>query len=145
MNHLIDNFNFEALGAGTIVDVGGSHGQVTIAIARKYPELKCIVQDLPDTIAGLESHVPNDLKHRVQGMEHDFLKPQPTHGADIYLLRWRLHDWSDKYCVKILQCLIPALRKGAKVLINDICIPLPGQLSIPTDRSLRSVHAPTTQ
>ena len=139
MSHLVDNFDFGSIGKGLIVDVGGSHGQVSIAIARKYPHLECIVQDLPDTIIGLESRVPEDLKDRIHGMEHDFLTPQPVRDADIYLLRWILHDWSDKYCIRILQCLIPALKNGAKIVINDICIPQPGQLGIAADRSLRSV------
>ncbi len=139
MNHLIDNFDFGSIGHGIIVDVGGSHGQVSIEIARKHPNVKCIIQDLADTIAGLESRVPEDLKNRISGMEHDFLTPQPIGGADIYLLRWILHDWSDKYCVKILHSLTPALRKGAKVVINDICIPQPGQLGISADRGLRLV------
>ena len=137
MNHLIDNFDFGSIGHGTIVDVGGSHGQVSIAIARKYSEVKCIVQDLPDTINGLESRVPEDLKPRISSMEHDFLTIQPVKGAELYLFRWIFHDWSDKYCVKILQCLIPALKRGSKIVINDICIPQPGHLGIAADRSLR--------
>ncbi|KAL2045336.1 hypothetical protein N7G274_002419 [Stereocaulon virgatum] len=137
MDHLIDNFNFGSIGAGTIVDVGGSHGQVSIPIARKYLQVKCIVQDLPSTIVGLDSRLPEDLKDRISGMAHDFLTPQPVKGADIYLFRWILHDWSDKYCVKILQALTPALKKGAMIVINDICIPQPGQLGISADRSLR--------
>ena len=137
MNHLIDNYDFGSIGAGTIVDVGGSHGQVSIALAEKYPDVKCIVQDLPDTIAGLEAQTPDHLKGRVSGMEYDFLTPQPVKDADIYLFRWILHDWSDKYCVNILRSLVPALKKGAKILINDICIPQPGQLGIAQDRALR--------
>ena len=70
-------------------------------------------------------------------MVHDFLTPQPVKGADIYLLRWILHDWSDKYSVAILRNLIPALKRGAKVLVNDVCIPEPGQLGIAVDRKLR--------
>ena len=137
MDHLINNFEFGTTDTGIIVDVGGSQGQVSIAIAEKYPNVKCIVQDLPDGIAGFESQLPEHLKGRVSAMEHDFFTTQPINGADIYLFRWILHDWSDKYCVNILRCLIPALKKGAKILINDICIPQPGQLGLTADRSLR--------
>ena len=135
MDHLINHFDFGSIGAGTIVDVGGSHGQVSIEIAKKYPQVKCIVQDLPDTIAGLDSRVPEPLRNNITGMAHDFLTPQPVHGADIYLFRWILHDWSDKYCVKILKCLVPALKKGAKIVISDICVPQPGQLDASADSS----------
>lgn len=137
MNNLIDSYDFGSIGHDTIVDVGGSHGQVSIAVARKYPDIKCIVQDLPDTIIGLDSRVRDDLKGRVTGMEYDFLTPQPVEGADVYLFRWIFHDWSDKYCVKILQNLIPALKKGAEIVINDICIPQLGQLGIAADQALR--------
>lgn len=139
INHLIDNYDFGSIGHGTIVDVGGSHAQVSIAIAQKYPHVKCVVQDLPDTISGLEKRIPENLKDRISGMEYDFLTPQPVQWADIYLFRWIFHDWSDKYCVKILQCLVPALKGGAKIVISDICIPQPGQLGIAADRQLRYV------
>ncbi|KAF2470381.1 S-adenosyl-L-methionine-dependent methyltransferase [Lindgomyces ingoldianus] len=135
VKYLVDNFDFESIGRGTIVDIGGSYGQVSIAIAEKYPDVTCIVQDLEGTISGLS--VPEPISRRVLGMPHDFFTPQPVRGADVYLLRWILHDWSDKYCIKILQCLIPGLKKGAKVVINDICIPEPGQLSIRAERFLR--------
>jgi hypothetical protein len=137
VKYLVENFDFGSIGRGTIVDVGGSHGQVSIAIAQKFPDVSCIVQDLPGTISGLEEHIPKELKDRIQGMAHDFLTPQPVKDADIYLLRWILHDWSDKYCIRILQSLIPGLKRGSKVLVNDICIPEPGQLGVRTDRALR--------
>ncbi|KAI1074870.1 S-adenosyl-L-methionine-dependent methyltransferase [Whalleya microplaca] len=136
IEHLLAGYDFA--GARTVVDVGGSHGQVAIALAYRYPAVeRIVVQDLPDTIAGLDEHVPSELRSRVCGMAHDFLTPQPVKGADVYLLRWILHDWSDKYCVKILQSLVSGLKTGAKVVVNDICIPEPGQLGIAADRALR--------
>ncbi|KAB8229433.1 O-methyltransferase [Aspergillus alliaceus] len=134
LSHLMNNYDFSP--ARTIVDIGGSNGEVSVEIASRYPHARCIVQDLPDTIAGLEARVPPALRARVTGMAHDFLTPQPVQ-ADLYLLRWILHDWSDKYCVKILRSLIPGLRKGAKVVVNDVCIPEPGQVGIKAERELR--------
>ena len=145
VSHLVNNYPFETLtksnstGSATIVDVGGSEGQVASAIARAYPDpnLKFIVQDQPDTVSSLSNHVPTDLSSRISGMPHDFFDPQPVKGADMYLYRWILHDWPDKYCVKILQALRGALKPGAKILINDVCIPQPGQAPIGMDRALR--------
>jgi hypothetical protein len=51
-------------------------------------------------------------------MAHDFFEPQ-TVVADIYLLRWILHNWSDKHCVRILRALTPALKPGARIVINE--------------------------
>jgi len=50
-------------------------------------------------------------------------------GADVYMIRNVLHDWSDKYAAKILGNLILSLKKGARVLVCDRCLPEPGSLS----------------
>lgn len=47
---------------------------------------------------------------------------QPVKNADAYFLRMILHNYSDKYAVKILHQLVPATRKGlggSKLLIAD--------------------------
>ena len=36
-----------------------------------------------------------------------------------------MHDWPDKYCIKILQALVPAMRKGSRVIIQDPHTPDP--------------------
>ena len=60
-------------------------------------------------------------------MAHDFFKEaQPVHGADVYFFRFIFHNWPDKYCLKILRSLIPALKTGAKVVIIDYVLPGPG-------------------
>ena len=145
ISHLINNYSFDTLGKANpsgeamIVDVGGSEGQVATAIARAYPDpnLKIIVQDLPETIASLPSHIPTILADRISGMPHDFFQPQPVKGADMYLYRWILHDWPDKYCVRILRALRPALKPGAMVLVNDMCKPQPGTVGVGLNRNLR--------
>lgn len=134
MDFLFQSYDFST--AKTVVDVGGSHGQVALALVKRYPGIsEVIVQDLPDTISGLD--IPTEYRARIKGMAHDFLTPQPVKGADVYFLRWILHDWSDKYSVTILRALIPALKQGAKVIINDVCIPEPRQLGIAADSKLR--------
>lgn len=52
----------------TMVDVGGSHGSVAIGIAERYPNMKCFVQDLPDTVAEGASRLPAELRDRVTFM-----------------------------------------------------------------------------
>jgi hypothetical protein len=87
------------------------------ALAEKYPDMKFVVQDLPHTIAS----APVEKNERETYQIHDFFTPQPVVGADIYFFRWVFHNQSDKYAVKILQALKPALKSGAKVVINENC------------------------
>lgn len=43
-DHVVNGFPWEDLGEATVVDLGGSHGAISVALARKYPSLKLIVQ-----------------------------------------------------------------------------------------------------
>ncbi|KAI1345640.1 S-adenosyl-L-methionine-dependent methyltransferase [Xylaria sp. FL0043] len=95
----------------TMVDVGGSHGNVAINIAETFPNMKCIVQDLPDTVVEGASYLPKHMQGRVAFMAHDFFHPQPVTAN------------ADKYCIKILQNLVPALRPGARIVIHERILP----------------------
>lgn len=122
----------------TVVDVGGSRGHVSAFIAQKFPNLHFVVQDLPSTTADFEEALlPRDGEGRVEIMEHDFFEPQPVQGADVYLFRFVFHNWSDGYCSKILRALVPALRSGATVVVNDHCMPEPGTLGLLSERRIR--------
>lgn len=121
-----------------MVDVGGNTGLVSQAIAKKHPSIKFIVQDRPEPIAeGMERLSP-EFKDRITFMQHDFFQDQ-TIAADVYLFRWILHDWSDKYAIKILRALIPALKGGAKVVLNEFVLPPPGAASAFISKTLRRV------
>ncbi|KAM7182880.1 S-adenosyl-L-methionine-dependent methyltransferase [Rhypophila sp. PSN 637] len=122
--HITTGYPWEKFGSGTVVDIGGSHGMVSIGLAQKYPSLSFVVQDLEAIIEGGRANLPAELASRVKFMSHDFFKEdQPIHGAAVYFYRWIFHNWSDKYSVKILRSLIPALKTGAKVIINDYVLP----------------------
>ncbi|KAI8625554.1 putative O-methyltransferase [Xylariaceae sp. FL1651] len=123
--HVVDNYDWVSLPEGaTVVDVGGSHGIICIELARQYPDLNFVVQDLDEpVIRDAEAQCPPDVKSRVKYMVHDFLTEQPVRNADVYFLRAVLHNWSDTYAVKILRNLIPAFKAGAKIILNDTIIP----------------------
>ena len=124
----------------TAVDIGGSTGPAAIALAKEYPQLTVTVEDLPPVVAGAEKNVPEDVAGRVHFVGHDFIAEgavQPTLGADVYLLRWVLHNWSDKYAIRILKSIIPALKAGAKILIMEIIMPEPGAVPLWREKDLR--------
>jgi hypothetical protein len=45
----------------------------------------------------------------------------------VYFFRWIIHNYSTPYAVKILKNLIPALKPGARIIINDHCLREAGQ------------------
>jgi hypothetical protein len=88
----------------------------------------------PETIGT----VPEALRDRVKLTTHDFFTEQ-TVVADVYFFRWIFHGFSEKYCVEILRKLVPALRKGARVVINDGVLPEPGTVGRVEEKSMRYV------
>lgn len=117
--------------------VGGSNGFVAIALAEAFSNLKCIVQDLPTVVKDMKA--PANLSGRIEFLAHDFFEPQPVKNADVYFFRWILHNWPDKYAVRILQSLIPALKVGAKIIVYDEVLPPHGVLPEEMDLALAFV------
>ncbi|KAK0628564.1 S-adenosyl-L-methionine-dependent methyltransferase [Bombardia bombarda] len=122
---------------GTFVDVGGSHGFVCVDLAKKYKNVKFVVQDLPKTVESAPSPICDDAEvaERITLLPHDFFTEQVTKDADVYFFRWIMHNYSTPYAIKILQNMIPALKPGARILINENCLQEPG-LENPWDESL---------
>lgn len=137
--HILVNYPWEAIGNGTVVDVGGSYGTISIALVKQFPLLHCIVQDRSEVVAEGRAKCPPELIDRLTFMEHDFFTTQPVKGADVYYLRWILHDWSDKYSICILRSLIPALKPGARIVVNEHILPEPGTVSSYSEKLIRYV------
>ena len=117
--------------------MGGNEGFVSVAIAEAFPFLSFNVQDLPGMrTAVTNGTVPEHLAGRVQLTTHDFFQKQPV-VASAYLFRHIFHAFTDKYAVKILQALVPAMRPGSRVIINDIVLTPPGLVSRMEEKSLR--------
>lgn len=136
-HHMVTGYDWASIGEGIIVDIGGSHGSLSVAIAQQFPLLRCIVQDRPQVISFGQDSLPSNLQGRVRFVEHDFFEEQPIKDADVYILRWILHDWSDKYAARILQRLIPALKLGAKILVLEQVLPAPGEISKYQEKAYR--------
>ncbi|KAM0545987.1 hypothetical protein ACHAPJ_011099 [Fusarium lateritium] len=140
LRHLVNGFDWAALGKATVVDVGGSTGHGSIALAKEFPQLSFIVEDLPSVVDSAKQQLSsstNELSGRIKFQPHNFFEPQPVVGADGYLFRMILHDWAFEDSVKILKNLVPALTSLSKILIMDTVLPNPGSIPASKERLLR--------
>ena len=136
---LVEGYPWRFLRQGArIVDVGGSNGYVSQQLARSYPQLNFIVQDRAELVGeeasgqGKISNSPPNVMFEIQ----DFLQPQ-RRVADAYLFRWIFHNWPDCYVLQILQQTIPALTRGARIIINESLCPESGVLPLIKERTVR--------
>jgi hypothetical protein len=60
-----------------------------------------------------------------------------TGHEKVYFFRWIIHNYSTPYAVRILKNLIPALKPGARIIINDHCLREPGQENPWDERVMR--------
>ncbi|KAL7784050.1 O-methyltransferase domain-containing protein [Trichoderma afarasin] len=117
----VETFDWESLGEAIVVDIGGSSGHISAMVAKSHPQLHFIVQDLPELQSAFDEAMAlaPKLADRISFQVHDFFTPQPV-SASAYIFRNIFHDWPDKYVVKILQQLVPALTPGARIALFDI-------------------------
>ncbi|OJD27342.1 hypothetical protein ACJ73_01256 [Blastomyces percursus] len=102
-----------------IVDVGAGKGHDLLAFKNKFPDIgRLVLQDLPQVIEAL-----GDLDEAIEKVTYDFFTQQPVTGARVYFYHHILHDWSDSYCLKILENVAAAMTPGySKLLIHEMVV-----------------------
>ncbi|OAG01869.1 putative Sterigmatocystin 8-O-methyltransferase [Paraphaeosphaeria sporulosa] len=131
-------YDWASLGNATVVHGMGSRGQAAFELAKKFPNLKFIVQDSKGTLAGVNSTIPSELASRVKFQEHELFAPQDAE-ADVYFFRMVFRGFGDAFAAQALKAQIPALRPGVKILIQDVVMPEPEAIPLWRDRVARSV------
>jgi len=110
-------YDFSTL--GTVVDVGGSEGQLLMAILERYSHLRGILFDRPAAVSSARALlVSAGVADRCSIVTGSFFESIPS-GGDAYILRHILHDWSDERCVAILRVCRGALAPKARLLIIE--------------------------
>ena len=119
-------YPWQSLGKAKMVDCGGSRGHVSMAVANVAPEMHFVVQDLPEVVSQAESRPPKQLENRIRYETYDFFTPQPIKDADVYFFRRIFHDWPDHKCIEILKNLVPSMKLGSRVILDETILTPPG-------------------
>ncbi len=107
--------------AELLVDVGGGSGIYSIALLKRYSQLRAIVVDRPEVLrVADEFRQRYNVADRLELREGDmFGDPLPT-GADVVLLSNVLHDWDIPECQQLIARCHAALKPGGQLLIHDV-------------------------
>lgn len=110
---------YDFSGLDNLVDIGGGQGSLLISILERYPTIKAVLFDQPETISRaqglLAEHQLNDRCLTVAG---SFFETLPQ-GQDVYILKHVLHNWDDEQVLQILQQCRAAMAKGKKLLVIE--------------------------
>jgi len=114
---------YDFSGVGTIMDVGGGNGSLALAILERYPAMRGRIVDLPyiedQAVAGIRAA---GAEGRCGFEACDFFESVPK-GADLQVLKFILHDWTDEECARILANCRKALAPGGRVLVVEMIVP----------------------
>jgi hypothetical protein len=108
-------------GVQCAVDIGGADGSLVRLLQKKDPLLQGIIFDRPNIMEHAEAAIENDgLTGRTRAVAGNFFESVPS--ADLMLLRFILHDWSDEECITILNRCREALVPGGRIVVVDMIV-----------------------
>ena len=99
--------------AGTIADIGGGHGLLLETVLKTAPNAGGILFDQPQVVEGAK------VSDRVTKVSGDFFKEIPVE-ADIYLMKFIIHDWNDEQSETILNNLAKSRQTRRKSFAGRI-------------------------
>ncbi len=102
-----------------LVDIGGGHGGLALAIAQATEKTKLTVHDQPNVLPGAQAAIAAQrLTERVHTEAGDFFQAVPG-PADGYIMKHIIHDWNDDECVSILSNCRDQLMDGGQILVCE--------------------------
>ncbi|KAF2795572.1 S-adenosyl-L-methionine-dependent methyltransferase, partial [Melanomma pulvis-pyrius CBS 109.77] len=118
---IVEDYPWEEVANGTVIDVGGGGGGLIALLLRKYKTMKGAVLDAPKVIGQAREnfHGPEGqykdvadqipIENLIAG---DFFVELPA--SDVFTIKWCLHDWDDEKASIILTNIRKALKKSSK-------------------------------
>lgn len=108
--------------AETIADIGGGHGLILSTVLAANPQAKGVLFDQPYVVEGASEVLKNaGVSERVERVGGDFFSEIPVQ-ADIYLMKFIIHDWNDEQSVTILKNLARSAKPGARLLLVETVV-----------------------
>jgi orsellinic acid C2-O-methyltransferase len=106
-----------------LVDVGGGHGELIGAILAATPALRGVLVDRPALLDGAREHLADvGVADRCEVVPGSFFEQLPA-GADAYLLKSVLHDWTDDEARAILRNVREAMAPKGTLFIVERILP----------------------
>ncbi len=114
---------YDFAGASQIVDVGGGDGSFLSAILHTYSEPTGLVFDQPSVADAARKQLATaGFGGRCRFVSGDFLQEVPS-GADVYMLKGVIHNWSDDQALVILSNCRRAMGPDGRILLIEWVVP----------------------
>jgi O-methyltransferase domain len=125
-----------------LADIGGGNGSLIAGALRRYPRMRGILFDLGHVVgrAG-ETLKEVALGDRCEVIKGSFFDTIPA-GADAYLFRHIIHDWTDEQSVQILSHCRKVIPDSGRLLVVECVVPPGNDPSISKDFDMTMMTFP---
>jgi hypothetical protein len=137
---MLDAYDFGEI--RTLADIGGGNGLLLAAVLGRYPQLQGVLFDLGHVAGRARPGLAAlGLEQRCSVVEGSFFEAIPA-GADAYLLRHIIHDWTDEQSVQILRNCRKVIPEHGRVLLVEFTVPGANQASLGKDVDMMMLTFP---
>ena len=107
-------------GARRLLDLGGGPATASLVFARRWPQLRCVVFDLPGPVAIAQEQIEAaGLQDRVATLAGDFHADDPGTGFDAVYVSNIIHMMGPGETLDLLKTCAGALAPGGRLLLKD--------------------------
>jgi hypothetical protein len=104
---------------GVVCDVAGGTGVLLAEILRRRPRLRGVLVETPPVLSQAGAYLEAEgVADRVQLVEGDLFGAIDVR-ADVYLLKWILHDWDDVTGTRIVKNVAAAMPPRARLVVVE--------------------------
>jgi O-methyltransferase domain len=113
------------------VDVGGADGALLHSLMKLNSKLRGAVLERAEVAnAAAAAAADRGVADRAEALAGDFFEEAPA--ADLYLLRFILHDWHDAKAVQILTNCRRSMKANGRLIVIEAFLPEVGEDAPPT-------------
>jgi hypothetical protein len=140
---MLDAYDFS--GIQVLADIGGGNGSLISGVLARYPKMKGLLFDLGHVAGRARDNLrASGLADRCTVMEGSFFESIPP-GADAYLFRHIIHDWTDEQSTQILGHCRTVIPANGRLLLAECVVPAGNEPSASKDFDMTMLAIPGGQ
>jgi O-methyltransferase domain/Dimerisation domain len=137
---MMEAYDFSAV--RVLADIGGGNGSLIGGVLQRYPEMRGILFDLGHVVGRAKENLKKyGIGDRCQVSEGSFFETVPA-GADAYLFRHIIHDWTDEQSVQILSLCRKVIPDRGRLLLVECVVPAGNEPSVSKDFDMTMMTFP---
>lgn len=110
-------------GVKRLLDVGGGSACFSIALAHRYPELRCTIMELPAMCRQAQKHIDGaGLAQRIDTRSVDMFREAWPQGYDAIFFSNIFHDWSFETCAELATKAHAALPNNGRIYLHEMLL-----------------------